>query len=337
MNLLILGGTSFLGRHLSEIALNQGHKVTLFNRGKTNPSLFPRAEHIKGDRDGGMHGLEGRAWDAVVDTSGYIPRIVKQGLSVLSGKVGHYIFISSISAYSDFNSPDIHESTPTAVLDDPQIEDITGETYGGLKALCEQAVWKTFSEKTMIVRPGLIVGPHDSTDRFTYWPHRIMQGGDILAPGRHERPVQFIDVRDLASWILLAVEDQLKGIFNATGPLNQLTMGQFLECCKSTLNPKSELIWVEDEFLLESKIGAWSELPLWIPDSQLNFLGFMQCNCKKAIDHGLQFRPMAETITDTCKWNLTRPSDYKWKSGLLENREQEILEQWKQKKGPSIS
>lgn len=267
---------------------------------------------------------------------GYIPRIVRKGLSILSGKVGHYIFISSISAYSDFSSPDVQESTPTTVLDDPQVEEITGETYGGLKALCEQAVSEAVSEKAMIVRPGLIVGPHDPTDRFTYWPHRIMQGGDILAPGRHGRPVQFIDVRDLAGWLLFAMESRLNGTFNATGPLKPLSMGQFLECCKTTLNPKAELIWVEEDFLLENKVDAWSEVPLWISDSKTDFLGFMQCNCKKAIDHGLQFRLVAETVTDTSKWSFTRTSDYKWKAGLLETREQEILKLWKQKKGSSI-
>jgi len=332
MNLLILGGTSFLGRHLTETALKRGYAVTLFNRGVTNPSLFPQVRQVMGARDGGVQALAGGGWDAVVDTSGYIPRVVRQGLSILSGQVGRYIFISSLSVHSDYSAPGVDESSPTIVLDDPQIEEITGDTYGGLKALCEQAVLEVFPEKAMIVRPGLIVGPCDPSDRFTYWPHRISRGGEVLAPDRPGRLIQFVDVRDIAAWILLAVENRMKGTYNATGPAEPLPMGRFLETCRTLINPEAELVWVEDAFLQENDVSPWSDLPLWIPESEPDFSGFMQCNCGNAIDQGLRFRPLSESVMDTQRWNSTRPQAREWKAGLSVERERKILELWK--RGP---
>ena len=232
MRILFIGGTRFLGRHLVESALARRDEVTLFNRGKSNPDLFPHLETIVGDRERDVNSLEGRIWDAVVDTSGYVPRIVRLSAEVLKNNVGRYVFISSISVYSDFKKIGIDESDPVGTIEDQTVEEITGETYGPLKALCEQAVQEIYKERALIVRPGLIVGPHDPTDRFTYWPVRVARGGEVLAPERPEVPIQIIDVRDLSDFIIQLIEENASGIYNATGPDYELTLGKLLEVSK---------------------------------------------------------------------------------------------------------
>lgn len=327
MKLLVLGGTVFLGRHIVAEALAHGHKVTLFNRGQHNPDLFPEVEKLRGNRNGNLETLKGRRWDAVIDTCGYIPRLVRASAELLAQSVEHYTFISSISVYADFSAPGLNENAPVGKLQDEAVEEITGETYGPLKALCEQAMENAMPGRALIIRPGLIVGPHDPTDRFTYWPYRVAQGGGVLAPGHPDRPVQIIDVRDLAKWIMRMVEAGKTGTYNATGPDYTLTIGHLLETCRSVSRSNATFMWVDEGFLLAVGVQPWMELPLWIPDTE-EYRGFSAVNCTKAISDGLSFRPLAETIQDTLAWVTTRPSDTPWRAGLKRERERELLQQW---------
>jgi 2'-hydroxyisoflavone reductase len=326
MKLLVLGGTVFLGRHLVEAALARGHEVTLFTRGQHNPELFPQVEKLRGNRDGELAVLRGRRWDAAIDTSGYVPRLVRASAELLADQVEHYTFISSISVYADVSKPGLDESTPVGKLEDETVEEVTGETYGPLKALCEQAAEAAMPGRVLIIRPGLIVGPHDPTDRFTYWPHRVAKGGDVLAPGRPERVVQFIDVRDLAEWTLRMVEARHTGTYHATGPDEPLPMQQLLETCKIASGSNARFTWVSDEQLLQEKVGPWMELPLWIPENDPESVGFMRVNVGKAIAAGLTFRPLAETVRDTLAWDATRPPDAERKAGMKRERETELLQ-----------
>jgi 2'-hydroxyisoflavone reductase len=323
MKILILGGTVFLGRHLADTALMRGHEVTLFNRGVHNPDLFPEAFNLRGDRDGDLHALVGHSWEAVIDTCGYVPRIVNQSANMLSDLCKHYTFISSISVYGDLSQPGIDEDTPVGALDDTSAEEITGETYGPLKALCEREVTSAFPGRALIIRPGLIVGPHDPTDRFTYWPSRVARGGDILAPRPAGNPVQFIDVRDLAGWILDLIEKKRSGVFNAVGPDVKLSMKQFLELCLSAIDVEAGLIWIDAEFLLESGVEAWSELPLWLPGE--DYAGMMEVNIQRAISSGLTFHSLEGTIMDTLTWAEERESQHEWRAGLDREKEKDLL------------
>lgn len=328
MKLLILGGTSFLGRHLVEIAQTHNHTLTLFNRGQRNPSLFPDIEQLRGDRDGDLTALHGRTWDAAIDTSGYYPRIVRASAELLADAVSHYTFVSSISVYSDVSVVGIDESAPVGALADPTVEEITGETYGPLKALCEQAVEQTLPGRALIVRPGLIVGPYDPTDRFTYWPHRVAQGGEVLAPARSDYLVQIIDARDLAGWILTMVEAHQTGVYNATGPAHPLTLGNVLDTCRTVSGSDAHTTWVTEQFLLDQHVEPWMQLPLWVPESDPANAGFSAVNCHKAIAAGLTFRPLAATVRDTLAWDATRPPDHEWRAGITRKRETELLQTW---------
>src|SRR5258707_5702086 len=232
MKVLIIGGTRFLGRHLVDSALARGHVVTLFNRGKSNPDLFPQIETLIGDRKHDLDKLSGRTWDAVIDTCGDFPRIVRLAATSLERSVGCYVFISSISVYADFKKIGINESDPSGKIEDETIEEITGESYGPLKALCEQVTLDMYGERGLVIRPGLIVGPNDPTDRFTYWPVRVARGGEVLAPGSPDDPIQLIDVRDLGEFLIRLIDNKTTGVFNALGPDHKLTMGRTLEACK---------------------------------------------------------------------------------------------------------
>ena len=324
MKILILGGTRFLGRFIVEAALAKGHKLTLFNRGQSNPDLFPDVEQIRGSRED-LSPLAGRSWDAVVDTCGFFPRLVGKAATALAGAVGHYTFISSISVYPDTNVPVVDESHAVATTPDETIEEITAETYGPLKALCEQAAEEAMPGRVLVVRPGLIVGPYDASDRFTYWPVRVAKGGEVLAPSHPEHPTEFIDVRDLANWIVGMVEAQQTGTYNATGPARALTIGQLLDECKRVSGSDATFTWVDDDFLLKQEVGAFVEMPLWIPDQ---YGGLTVYARDKAIAVGLTFRPLAETIADTLAWAATRPPDYQWRGGLKPEREAELLRLW---------
>jgi 2'-hydroxyisoflavone reductase len=324
MDLLILGGTGFLGRHLVEAALGDGHRVTLFNRGLSNPDLFPEVATIKGDRAGDLSALQGRRWDAAIDTCGYVPRVVRASAGLLAGAVDHYTFVSSISVYPDDIEPGADEGASVEELDDPRVEEVTGGTYGGLKALCERAAEEEMPGRVLSVRPGLISGPHDPTDRFTYWPRRISAGGEVLAPDRPDRRVQYIDVRDLASWIVEMAADLQTGTYNATGPEYELQMGRLLEECGAD-GGGAKLVWVSEDFLEAHEVEPFTELPLWVPRE---YGGMLAVDCRRAIAAGLTFRPVSETIRDVLEWDRTRANE-ELAAGLEPERERELLSAWR--------
>ena len=299
MKLLILGGTRFLGRHIAEQALASGHEVTLLHRGRSGPQLFPQARHLIADRDGDLGALAQGQWDAVIDTSAYVPRQVRSVAAALGTRVAHYQLVSSISAYASFDTPGVDETHATQTLPDPTVETITGETYGGLKALCETAAQDAFGSRCLINRPGLIVGPHDPTGRFTWWVQRVLRGGQVLAPGNPYTPVQFIDARDAAAWMLLQAERATPGIFNLTGPAHPLNMGDFLTSARVHLNRSAHLQWVGEQFLLSQGVAPWSDLPVWLPAAQANL---HTVQIARALASGLHCRALARTLQDTAAW-----------------------------------
>jgi len=299
MRLLVLGGTKFLGRHAVEAALADGHEVTIFTRGRTNAELFPEAEHLTGDRDGGLDALAGRTWDGVVDTSGYVPRVVRQSVELLRGSVDRYVFVSSISAYADPSLP-LEESSPLAALEDPFSEDVEAD-YGALKAACEHVVEELLGDRGASVRAGLIVGPHDPTDRFTYWPRRLAEGGDVLAPGDPAAPVQLVDARDLGAWLVQLAERGPGGALNATGPAAPLTLGELLEEANRAIGAGARLVWIDDARLLDAGVGPWMELPLWLPGDE--YAGMLRADNRRAVEAGLRFRSVAQTALDTLAWS----------------------------------
>lgn len=332
MKILIIGGRRFLGIALVKALLEAGHTPTLFNRGKTNPDLFPKVKHLIGDREKDLDVLKRRKWDAVVDTSGFLPRVVKESAKFLSTRCETYVFISSVSVYRDFATPDIGENYPLALLEDENDEDYTGESYGPLKALCEYEISQNFKGKVLVIRPGLFVGPNDPTDRFTYWPWRVAQGGDILAPAPPSANLQFIDVRDLAAFILKVIEDQKEGVYNAVGPKNPANFGSLLVACREAAPSAGQLVWVEEPFLLQEGVVPWNELPLWVPSTDPAFAGFYSINNSKAIKDGLAFRPLSVTVADTLKWILSQSKVKKLKTGLKPSRESALLEKYHQEK-----
>jgi 2'-hydroxyisoflavone reductase len=325
MDLLILGGTGFLGRYLVEAALGVGHRPTLFNRGLSEPGLFPEVEKLEGDRNGDLSALRGRRWDAVIDTCGYVPRVVGASARILADAVDHYTFVSSISVYSDDIALGADEGAQVRELPDPRVEEVTGETYGGLKALCERAAEEEMPGRVLNVRPGLISGPYDPTDRFTYWPRRVAAGGEVLAPAHEGRRVQYIDVRDLASWIVEMSEQRRTGTYNATGPDYELRMGRLLEECEAVGGAGAEPVWVSEDFLEEKGVEPFTELPLWVPRE---YAAMLAVDCSKAIEAGLAFRPLSETIVDVLDWDRAKTAGRDPAAGLRPEREQELLRAW---------
>jgi 2'-hydroxyisoflavone reductase len=319
MRILVLGGTQFLGRHVVETALARGHEVTLFNRGTTRPELFDGVEKLRGDRDGGLGALAGRGFDAVVDTSGYVPRIVRETLDAL-GEIGHYTFVSSISAYADLSTPPVVDS-PLARLDQPS-EDWR-EHYGALKALCEEVVRERVPA-AFVPRPGLIVGPHDPSGRFGYWVARLADGGRVLAPAPPEAPAQVVDGRDLAAWIVRAAETSLTGTFNAVG--ERQTRGQVLETCRLGAGADCELVWVDGDFLAAQDVGEWMELPLWLHSPE--YQGMVDVDPTPALQAGLTLRPLDETVTDTLAWLAGGEGPVDPPAGLAREKEQRVLAAW---------
>ena len=329
LKLLIIGGTMFVGRHLVEAALAQGHEVTLFNRGQHNPDLFPEVEKLRGNRDSELDALKGRTWDVVVDTCGYVPRIVRQSAELLADSVGLYVFISTISVYSDYSQVGMDENAPLGTLEDPTVEEVTGPNYGPLKVLCEQAVEEALPGRALIIRPGFIIGPHDPSDRFTYWPYRVSQGGTMLAPNPPSQPMQFIDARDLAEWTLHLAKKKVTGIYNATGPDAPVKLETLLDESKAVTGADTEFVWADEAFLVEEK----APFPLWIPTGgNPELVALMQVSVEKAIADGLTFRSLAQTIQETLDWAKSRPSDYQWRTGLTPEREQELLQKWDEEK-----
>ena len=305
MKLLVLGGTKFLGRHSVDAALAAGHDVTIFTRGQTNPELYPDVERLTGNRDGDLGALEGRTWDGVVDTSGYVPRVMRQSAALLRDAVDRYVFVSSISVYADFSQP-LDESSPVAELEDPTTEEIM-EHYGALKAACETVVGDVYGERGASVRAGLIVGPYDPTDRFTYWPRRLAAGGDVLGPGDPDAPVQFVDARDLGAWLVTLALAGPGGVFNATGPADRMTFRELLDRAVAALGSDANVIWVDEQTVLDAGIEGWTELPLWLPGDE--YAGMAQADTRRARDAGLTFRPLEQTVIDTLAWDRTVEGD----------------------------
>ncbi|MEQ5841207.1 NAD-dependent epimerase/dehydratase family protein [Paraburkholderia acidicola] len=301
MRILIMGGTLFLGRHIVEAALRNRHEITLFNRGLRNPGLFPEVEHLTGDRDSNLSSLNGRYFDVVIDPSAYRPGQVESLLDALGAMPKHYTLVSSVSVYASF---------PPGPRYDEKAVVLTGDVgYGALKARTEEALQRRLPDQNAIVRPGLIVGPHDPTGRFTYWMRRIDRGGDVLVPGRPDRPLQFIDARDLAEWIVLLTERSISGVFNAAGATVQTSMAQLLDCCVAEAGREVRLHWMDDDAVTAAGVEAWTGLPLWIPEDHPEFGGFMRANNDRAIAAGLTFRPMRQTVTDTLVWSREVPDE----------------------------
>jgi 2'-hydroxyisoflavone reductase len=352
LNILVMGGTGFLGPHFVEAARAKGHRLTLFNRGKSNPTRFSGEEfkdieQLHGDRKTDLSALEGkRRWDAVLDTSAYLPGDVKRSAELLAPRVGQYVIISSISVYADNSTPGADETAAVGTIPDPTVTEITGETYGPLKALCEQAAEKALPGRTTVVRPGLIVGPGDTTDRFTHWPARAARGGEILAPGSSEDPTQVIDVRDLAAFLVHLVETRNFNVFNADAPAGKLTMGAVLtasqaaaasansiQCvrapCEQPPEAMSTVTWVPADFLEEHNVSAWQDMPAWIP-ARGEYAGFGRRSTERAQAAGLTYRPLETTVRDTLQWWLSLPEDRraKPKAGISAEREAEVLKAW---------
>ena len=339
LRILILGGTGFTGPYQVRYALSRSHKVTTFNRGKTHPGELPNeVEQLIGDRNGQLDTLKDRQWDVAIDNPTTLPAWVRDAGQVLKGNVERYVFISTISVYAE-TSKGIDETAPLAQYDGPDAYNETLEamrasgykTYGPLKALSEKEAEKWFPGKTLIIRPGLIVGPGDETDRFTYWTVRIDRGGEVLAPGTPTDPVQFIDARDLAEWTIRMAEKRGTRIYNATGPAKTLVIGDMLGGIKTALSSNANFTWVTAEFLKQQNVQAWSDMPVWAGDET----ELARTNISRALAKGLTFRPLAETARDTLAWFKSQPQDRQshLRAGLTPEREAEVLSAWKKQKG----
>jgi 2'-hydroxyisoflavone reductase len=325
MKILMIGGTRFVGRHLVEAALARGHELTLFHRGQHGPDLFPQLEKINGDRTIDLAKLANRRWDVVIDTCGYFPRAVRLAAEFLTQQVDRYVFISTISVYAEPAPRNFNEDAPLYKEIDPSIEVINGETYGPLKVACERVVQEVWPNKNLIIRPGYVVGPHDHTDRFTYWPRRVAHGGEMIAPGQPDLPMQFVDARDLAEWSIKMIEAQHTGIYHVTGPREPLSLKELLQECWRTIKIDLSVTWLDEKFLAEAGVDLYSDFPLWSPIADSNFL---TADCSQAVEAGLTYRALADTIRDTLAWDATRPIDLKRVAGLSIEREQEILQRW---------
>ncbi|HEU4623399.1 MAG TPA: NAD-dependent epimerase/dehydratase family protein [Steroidobacteraceae bacterium] len=339
LRILLLGGTRFIGVPITELALKRGHTVTFFNRGKTNTDVLPQIERITGDRNGQLDGLKDRKWDAVIDTSAYVPRVVKLSTELLAPNVGQYLLVSSISVYPSFSQPRTEES-PVGTLKDETVETVDNETYGPLKALCEKAAEAAMPGRVTVLRPGLIVGPHDSTDRFTYWPARAARGGDMLAPGTPRDRIQIIDARDLAAFALDTLERRITGTFNLVSPPGLFTMGdvvnESIRAAKALAkpNPPPRAVWASAAFLEKQKVEGWSDMPVWLAASG-DDAAFAQTSSARAIKAGLKITPMRKTVYDTLEWHLARPEAErtKLKAGIDPDREQKVLAAWRSESG----
>ena len=349
LKILILGGTGFTGPFQVKYALDRGHKVTVFNRGKTHPGELPKAvEQLIGDRNGQLDALKGRKWDVCIDIPTTLPVWVRDAAQILQGNVDRYVFISTISVYSDVSKPNSDESAPLQKYTGADAMKETLATlnasnyalYGPLKALSEVEAEKWFPGKALIVRPGLIVGPGDPSDRFTYWPVRVEKGGEVLAPGKPTDPVQFIDARDLAEWIIRMAERGTVGTFNATGPKTKLGVGEMLNGIKQATKSNATFTWADAQFLSEQKVRPWSDMPVWIPPRGEDGGGLTSISIKRALDQGLTFRTLADTTRATLDWFKTLPADRQAKlhAGITAEREAQVLAAWHAKQGnPSAS
>ncbi len=329
LRILVLGGTGFIGPHMVRRALSRGHTLTLFNRGRTNVHLFPEVEKLIGDREGDLEALKGRTWDVVIDNSAINPKWVRDSAQLLQDSVDRYFFTSTRSVYADFSMIGMDETSPLHEVDSSVIEEGTRVPYGPSKVLCEREVQKAFPNRTLIVRPGIIVGPGDRSDRFTYWPARIDRGGEVLAPGDPTDPVMFIDVRDLADWYIHMVEQGTLGVYNALGPEAPLSFAEMLYGIRAVTSAYVSFTWVEADFLLEREVRQYADVPLWYAPRG-NRVGFQRFNLSRPLGVGLKYRPLAVTALDTLEWHKTRPEERRTqlRVGLSAEREAELLEEW---------
>jgi 2'-hydroxyisoflavone reductase len=336
LRILILGGTGFIGPHHVAYAVARGHTVSVFNRGRQSTGVPPEVEQLVGDRNGDLRALEGRSWDAVIDLPTTLPKWVRDVGEVLKDRAGHYTFISTLGVNADFSGDTLTESGPVQQYrgaEDPfAMTTLSGPLYGQLKAISEQEAERQFPGRTLIVRPGLIVGPGDPTDRFTYWPIRLERGGEVLAPGDPTDPVQLVDARDLAGWVVRNAEQGTTGIYNLTGPAQTLTIAELIGGVRATYGEPMKLTWVPSEFLLEQGVEPWhgasGPLPLWTPTPQVR--GLMRADISRALATGLTFRPLAETSRATIDWHHTRPAERKaaLQAGMDPQRERALLDAW---------
>lgn len=339
LRILMLGGTRFIGLHMTALALERGHTLTFFNRGRTNTDRFPDIERIQGDRNGQIDGLKDREWDVVIDNSGYVPRHVTLTAELLAPRVKQYVFVSSISVYPDFSAPR-DESSPVGKLEDETIEKVDGETYGPLKALCEQAAERAMPGRVTVIRPGLIVGPDDNTDRFTWWPARAARGGEFLAPGSPKDAFQVIDVRDLAAFAINAAENHHTGTYNLVSNPNGFRFGELTDACITSANrlakptDKPRAVFVPAGFLEEHQVAPWSEMPAWLP-AKGEEAAFAGTSNRAALAKGLKITPLKKTVHDTLAWHLKRPSEEQQnlKAGIAPDKEAAVIAAWKARAG----
>jgi len=329
VRILVIGGTQFIGKSFVEHAVARGHEVTLFNRG-SKPAPAGVTDTITGDRNTDLGALAGRSWDAVVDTSAYVPRQVREAARLLEGSVERYLFVSTISVYADTSEPYVNEESELARLHDPTTEEVTGATYGGLKVLCEEELAAVYpTERTLVVRPCIVVGPEDPTDRLTYWPTRVARGGAVLAPHGPRYPLQWIDARDLAAWMVAGLESDLSGTYNAASPADRFDMGTLLEASLTAAAevgaPPAEIVWADAGFLLEREVRPFADLPFWLPEPESNLF---RVDASKAEAAGLTVRSALDTVRDTLAWQRER-GDPALKVGLEPEREREVLEAWR--------
>ena len=330
LKVLILGGTGFIGPHFVNALGGGGHTITLFNRGKRDSEARQGVEQLLGDRNDNLKALEGRDWDVVIDNSGYTPAQVKLSAGLLKDHVKQYIFISSIAVYDDFQNPPILENHKLTAIGDMPVDKLADGNYGALKVLCEQAVQEVFGKRANIIRPTYICGPGDFSDRFTYWPVRVSRGGEMIAPGTPDDPIQFIDVRDLADFVRHCAERQIAGVFNLCTPPRWATMGKLLETSRKVTGADTNFVWASPGFLMENKAiepGMWAsqEVPIWAPPSGQS-LGHGLVSSTAAEKKGLKYRSLEMTIKDTLEWQKGRPAEQqKLRSGFGEDREKELL------------
>ncbi len=331
MNILVIGGTRFFGRAFTEQALGKGHNVTVFHRGQSDSEHFDDATRVIGDRHEDLEKLGDGPWDAVLDTCAFVPGSVTQAAEYLKDKVKHYIFVSSISVYTE--STEINRTEDTELLTHPEdepVDEMKMETYGSLKVLCEQAAEAAMPGKVTQIRPGLIVGPHDASNRFTYWATRVAKGGDVLVPGDASSVVQIIDARDLADFALTVIENQTIGTFHVTGPQEPHPLKTIIETAKDISGSDANFVHVDEQWLLENEVGPWMELPLWLPSEEGQAM--MNVDIQRALDAGLSIRPLEETIRDTLDWyNDINGDEKEWAAGMKPEREAELLQKWAEK------
>lgn len=327
MNILVLGGTGFIGPHLVQYALDRGHRITLFNRGRTNTHLFPEAEKLVGDRNDNLSALEGRRWDAVIDNSGYTPQQVRLSVDLLHGNCDQYLFTSTRAVYTDYTADVMDEDAPVGPKGVPESE---WDGYGPNKVLAERIVQEAFGAKTLITRPPVIVGPGDRTDRFTYWVDRIDDGGDILVQGDPTDPIQFVDVRDLSEFYVRLLEQSTTGIFNTEGPGSALDTAGLIHGIKAVTSTPSSFTWVDWDFLIDKGETPQDSLPFWQPPRG-RYLNYGHMVNTRAIESGLTFRPLAVIAKDTLDWHRTRPSENQsaLRVGMTREREAALLHQWR--------